>query len=91
MAEELSINETYRMLRDHSQIKRTQNRDSSRNLLEARNIEFEIKNNGAHLIVKGKNGLIDFWPGTGKFKTRSGIHGRGVFNLIKICRKGWRI
>lgn len=66
--------------------KRASNRKTSPEVLEAYGVKFEAKNNGAHLVVEGKYSLIDFWPGTGKFITRSGTQGRGVFNLMKLCR-----
>ena len=61
-------------------IKRRSNREKSRQILLSKGIGFDEKNHGAHLIV---NGNIDFWPGTGKWRDRTGGNGRGVFNLIK--------
>lgn len=69
-----------------SKKRRQKNRESSSMLLREQGIEFEEKNAGAHLIVKGRDCLIDFWPGTGKFITRNGKKGRGVFNLIKFVK-----
>jgi len=34
------------------------------------------------LIVDGPDDLIDFWPGTGRWKTRDGVDGFGVKSLI---------
>ncbi len=79
------IGESYRIMRKESQKKRGNNRNSSAEILRARNIEFESKNYGAHLIVKSRDCLIDFWPGTGKYITRNGKKGRGVRNLLKLC------
>lgn len=73
-------------MRKASQEKRGRNRETSLDVLLEKGIDFVVKNYGAHLIVKGKNGLIDFWHGTGKFIARNGGKGRGVFNLIKLCK-----
>ena len=35
------------------------------------NVSFETKNHGAHLIVYSTFSVIDFWPGTGKWKLRN--------------------
>lgn len=61
---------------------RSLNRRQSPVLLEENSIVFEVKNNGAHLIVESTEGKIDFWPGTGKWITRNGLRGFGVMNLI---------
>ncbi len=79
------VGETFNLLKQQSKEKREKNRKSSTELLTEKAIEFESKNIGAHLVVTGKDCLIDFWPGTGKFITRTGKKGRGVFNLIKLC------
>ncbi len=80
------MDDIFNDMKKHSQDKRKRNRESSANTLQKKGIDFIVKNCGIHLIVKGKNGLIDFWPGTGKFIARNGKKGRGVFNLIKLCR-----
>lgn len=72
---------------ERSKKKRASNREQSAEFLRVRGVQFESKNDGAHLIVQGKEEVIDFWPGTGYFKTRSGSKGRGVRNLIKRCRR----
>lgn len=64
--------------------KRQNNHESALKLLKENNIEFESKNNGLHLIIHGRNCRIDFWPTTGKYITKDGNSGRGVFNLIKL-------
>lgn len=64
--------------------KRAQNREYSTEHLRKQGVEFTSHNNGAHLVVISGRQAIDFWPGTGKFITRStGRKGRGVFNLLK--------
>ncbi|SEF90191.1 hypothetical protein [Marinobacterium lutimaris] len=66
------------------QQKRSNNRQSSAVMLAQHGIEFESKNGGAHLILQGVNGLIDFWPGPGKWIVRSEQRERfGVKRLIE--------
>lgn len=64
--------------------KRACNRENSAKILLQNEVEFTTHNNGAHLIVKGRCGTVDFWPGTGRWQLRSGRSGFGVKNLINI-------
>lgn len=49
-------------------------------------IDFEIKNNGAHLIVIGRDTIIDFWPGTEKFIPRDTQRlGVGIKKVLSLC------
>lgn len=80
------LGDTYREMNKVGQEKRAKNLTFSTEILDNYNIEYESKNNGIHLIVKGLDGFIDFWPSTGKFTLREGKSGRGVFNLIRHCR-----
>lgn len=79
------MGEVFHAMTADSKLRRSNNRDNALPILDERKIPYESKNGGAHLIVQGKNGKIDFWPGTGKFIARSGGKGRGVFKLIKLC------
>lgn len=79
--------ESFRILKEESKKKRAYNRQNSTEILQSKSVEFESKNCGAHLIVNGRDCLIDFWPGTGKFISRNGKKGRGVRNLLKLCRR----
>lgn len=81
------IGDLYSALRKQSQDKRTNNRMTSAHYLERENIAFTSHNNGAHLIVEGKECFIDFWPGTGKWKSRNGDSGFGVANLVKYIKE----
>lgn len=78
------MGDTYRAMNEHSKTKRANNREQSADYLRQHDILFETKNNGAHLIVEGKDCYIDFWPGTGKWRTRKGEDGFGVKNLVKL-------
>lgn len=80
--------EMWAIHKEHSKQKRNDNRDRSAKLLTERGIEFESKNLGAHLIVQSNKGIIDFWPGTGKWKAReSDKFRRGVFELLRCIKK----
>lgn len=69
---------------ESSQDKRAYNRENSNRLLRENGYQFEEKNGAAHLIVQTMRGIVDFWPGTGKFIFReSRFEGRGVFNLMQ--------
>lgn len=77
-------------MRQESQLRRSHSRENSPKILTERGIEFEIKNQGVHLIVRGNGHVVDFWPGTGKFimRERGSRKGRGVFNLLKYVQEG---
>jgi hypothetical protein len=61
--------------------KSARNRISSQRLLESRGIEYHTNNGGC--------GYIDFWPGTGKWKSREyNINGYGVFGLLEMIDSG---
>ena len=60
-------------------------RRKAREALDDAGIGYSECNNGAHLIVQGAVGLIDYWPGTGRWKTRRGVEGRGIKELLKRC------
>lgn len=65
--------------------RRAANRCRSTGMLTGLGLQFEIKNDGVHLIVRHEGQTVDFWPGTGKYKPRKPgtQYGRGVFNLLK--------
>ena len=81
------MGDMYNLFAKDRKEKRGSNNRYSTQLLIDSGIKFESKNNGVHLIVEGIKCKIDFWPSTGKFITRNGKRGRGVFNLIKLCNK----
>jgi len=49
-------------------------------------IPFTVHNGGAHLVVEGPVGFIDYWPTTGKWAARSGRKGFGLLGLLKHVR-----
>lgn len=78
------IGDDFAFLKEMQKQKRANNTVSSTELLKSRNIKFESKNNGAHLIVTHGTKIVDFWPATGRFISRvSNKDGRGVYNLFK--------
>ena len=79
--------EAYKLKNKQSIDKRAKNRQHSMDLLKQHEIEFKVFNNGVHLVVTTKFGLVDFWPGTGKFKFRKLTQtGRGVFKLLRLIK-----
>lgn len=78
------MGEIFNGMKEESQKRRADNRESSAKILNDNGISFESKNVGAHLIVRGHEITVDFWPGTGKWIVRNGKAGRGVFNLLKL-------
>lgn len=69
-----------------NKLRRKTNRERSCSLLRFICVDFEVKNDGAHLIVRHNGKAVDFWPGTGKYIPREPKpkHGRGVFNMLKL-------
>ena len=85
MSELDDYTEAYDALRNERIEKRRRNTESSTRLLRDKGIEFQSHNDGVHLVA----GSFDFWPSTGLFINRdTGKRGRGVFNLIKLLKKG---
>jgi hypothetical protein len=78
------IGDDFSALRKSQQLKRAKNRDSSTELLRANGIQFESKNDGAHLILAAG---FDFWPGTGLWINKTtGYRGRGIAKLLRrVC------
>ncbi|MFK2876938.1 hypothetical protein [Rhodanobacter hydrolyticus] len=80
------MGEMYADWRAMKREKKASNLASSTDLLRERGVDFEQKNDGVHLIVRGVGNVVDFWPSTGKFIVRGGRTGRGVFNLLRIVQ-----
>ena len=90
LCDEILDDQNFQHVRDHGKKKRAGNREHSAIILTEAGVEFTSHNGGAHLIVQGKNCIIDFWPGTGKYVSRIGRRGgrgegRGVRSLMKFC------
>ena len=82
------MGDDFRALRQYQKDKRAKNTKASTEILAENRIEFESKNFGAHLIITGAKGKIDFWPSTGKWRDRIGRHGRGVIVLLERLKQG---
>lgn len=74
-----------RQKREESKARRAGYRAHAANRLDELGIPYTSHNEGAHLVVRGNNGLIDYWPGTGKFIARNGKKGRGLQGVLKLC------
>ena len=85
---DVGSSEYWNDFKEISQEKRARNRESSADYLKTNGIAFVSKNSGAHLIVTNGSGLIDFWPGTGKWNSRCGKKGRGVMALERFIVHG---
>ena len=80
---------TWRAIEKFNQEKRASNRKASAKILTDAGISFVSANDGAHLIIKTKQGVINFWPGTGLFMSAwSTKKQRGVKNLVKLLNAG---
>lgn len=82
------MGEVFNAMKENSKERRASHREQSPKMLDGAGIPFESKNGGAHLIIKGSDGYIDFWPGTGKWISRNGKRGFGVRNLIRYVDHG---
>ena len=77
----------FRIMKDESKDRRTSHRNTSPQCLRDAGISFERINGGVQLIVESDHGLIDFWPGTGRWRVRAYATTKfGVKNLIKFIR-----
>lgn len=85
------VNEVSEMWSEYKKMKqdaRTQRREKAPDQLTQAGINFTEHNNGAHLIVETHMGLVDFWPGTTRWKTRTfpAIEGFGVQKLLQYAQ-----
>lgn len=96
MSEDMA--EMFQAMKEASQEKRAGNRENGPKVLMQNGFGFQIKNNGAHIIVDRIKNLdsennslkyfVDYWPGTGKWIFRKlDLNGRGVFNLVKKLKE----
>ena len=71
--------------KQRSKVKREGNKNSSTNWLKNCGFSFESHNNGIHLVVSTRKGIVDFWPSTGKWIARdSGKTGRRVKGILDM-------
>ena len=84
------IGDAFDFLKEVQRTKKVDNKIKSTKILQDKNIPFDSKNNGIHLVLKpdGKTPLVDFWPSTGKYIFRNTRKkGRGIFNLLKELQR----
>ena len=55
--------------------------------LEKNNIEYVVKNEGHHLVIKHKGHKVNFWPSSQLFNTHNGKRAYGIKNLINYLDK----
>lgn len=76
--------EIFKVLHEYQQRERRNRKEESIRILEEKNIWFTSKNDGNHLIIRGKTTRYDFWPSTGLFiNFANKSRGRGLENLLK--------
>lgn len=64
--------------------RRENNRASGKRILIEAGAAVTDNSGGVHLVAKFGTTVVDFWPGTGRFRVRgSDVDGRGVFSLLK--------
>jgi hypothetical protein len=85
------MGEIWNIIKSESVEKRRRNRENGPKLLTERGFDFKSRNDGAHLIVEVEAVRVDYWPGTGKWISKTGIQGRGVFRLLRFLDsvKAW--
>ena len=76
-----SMREDFRAYDQYNRMKKQANKQFSTNLLIEQGINFESRNDGLHLVIRTRNGNINFFPSTGLFN--GALKGRGVYNLLK--------
>ena len=76
------LGETYAGMRDHKKERAARRREEAVKELESKGIFFTIHNNGAHIICEFEDRIVDFWPGTTYWKSRTGKTGEGIKKLI---------
>ena len=83
-------NEVTEMWRDHKAIqskKRASNRLNLARSLVSAGVCYTSHNDGAHLVVEHNCLIVDFWPGTGRWKNRkSGEYGFSIKSIFKHIR-----
>lgn len=82
------MGELFNAHREESRERRASHRETTPELLRQHGVAFDVKNDGAHLVVRHAGKVADLWPGTGKYRVRRpGGKGeqyrRGVFNLLR--------
>ncbi|MBE1299724.1 MAG: hypothetical protein GJ680_07440 [Alteromonadaceae bacterium] len=78
----------FEVIKASSKQNRASNREHACVKLQHEGIRFTTANGGVHLIVQGKSEVIDYWPGTGKWRTRQTKQsGRGLNGVLQRCER----
>lgn len=78
--------EDFKELKEETKRSKEERKTINTLVLLDKGIRFESKNFGYHLIVEGKQSIIDFWPSTGKFIVRQNRKkGHGIGKLLELC------
>jgi hypothetical protein len=77
------MGDLFSALKAEKKKKKQSNLEFSTEFLTKKEINFESKNDGIHLIVTHNGKVVDFWPSTGKWKDRKKErYSRGVRKLV---------
>lgn len=88
MTDDDDMGDMWREIKSISKLKRASNREYAPAQLFKSGILCQQKNDGAHLIVYHRGGMVDFWPGTGLWIVRGQQKkNRGIRALISYCNK----
>jgi hypothetical protein len=80
--------EFYTATKKEKQERKARYRDYAPQALRQYYIPFKIFNDGGHIQIRDVGDMIDYWPGTGKFRDSGAKYvGRGLRNLIKYILK----
>jgi len=79
------MGEAFKGMREAGLKRKATNLANSTKILEESGVEFVSRNSGIQLIITGHEAKLDFWPSTGKFRSRDGHEGRGVYNMLRLC------
>jgi hypothetical protein len=63
--------------------RRAQHEKAARQLADA-GIKFEVRNDGAHLLIEHQGIRVEFWPGSGAWRTASGYSAAGTRELVQF-------
>lgn len=69
-------------MREESQERRAANRAAAVAALNKSGVRWSTNNAGVHIMIEGPQGRVDYWPGTGLWRTAQGQEGRGIRSLF---------
>jgi hypothetical protein len=92
MSDEMTDGELFKAWDKQKQAKRAANRESGLMQIHKTGVAYTSHNAGAHIVITCARGIIDFWPGTGKYITRQwkggyGLTGRGLRHVLRLIEE----